>query len=449
MRSLFRHIVVAAAVAGAALPLGAVAAERFITIGTGGVTGVYYPTGGAICRLMNRDRDEHGIRCSVESTGGSVYNLNTMRQGELDFGVVQSDWQYHAYNGSSKFSDQGAYEGLRAVFSVHPEPFTVVARADADIEDFDDLEGKRVNVGNPGSGQRGTMEVLMQAKGWTMDDFALAALEPWRARLGELSLRGAKLGGADAAPVAHHRLRRPVRMPLLQREHFPRPGEVVFPLEPVVRVHGSILEAQMVETAALNLLNFESLVATKATRPEGASTWWAQGGIAVAREAPELLQEDINIASSETSDPEAVEVLAQHADEAVTQFHLVMEPVLRRLTPQDLGEQVGDVLGEHRVAVALVQTLGLAPPDQRLQRGLQLFVGDLFVEAAFHAREGTLGGGACHTARWPRDVLHARSAEASCYSDPGHFSFSIDRVGRLPTKLPSPCYRAQSVEGID
>ncbi len=151
------------------------AQDQFITIGTGGVTGVYYPTGGAICRLMNKDRDEHGIRCSVESTGGSVYNLNTMRQGELDFGVVQSDWQYHAYHGTDRFEDAGPYEGLRAVFSVHPEPFTVVARADSGIEDFDDLKGKRVNVGNPGSGQRGTMEVVMQAKGWTMDDFALAS----------------------------------------------------------------------------------------------------------------------------------------------------------------------------------------------------------------------------------------------------------------------------------
>jgi TRAP transporter TAXI family solute receptor len=153
---------------------GAAAAEEFITIGTGGVTGVYYPTGGAICRLVNRDRKDHGIRCSVESTGGSVYNINTIREGELEFGVAQSDWQFHAYNGTSKFEDKGPFEELRAVFSVHPEPFTVVARADSGIKTFDDLKGKRVNIGNPGSGQRGTMEVLMEAKGWTTDDFALA-----------------------------------------------------------------------------------------------------------------------------------------------------------------------------------------------------------------------------------------------------------------------------------
>ncbi|OUS35656.1 C4-dicarboxylate ABC transporter substrate-binding protein [Rhodobacterales bacterium 56_14_T64] len=164
----------AGALLAASFMAPAAMAEEFITIGTGGVTGVYYPTGGAICRLVNKGRKEHGIRCSVESTGGSVYNINTIREGELEFGVAQSDWQHHAFHGTSKFSDAGAFEGLRAVFSVHPEPFTVVARADAGITNFDDLKGKRVNIGNPGSGQRGTMEVLLEAKGWGMDAFALA-----------------------------------------------------------------------------------------------------------------------------------------------------------------------------------------------------------------------------------------------------------------------------------
>ena len=150
-------------------------AEEFVSIGTGGVTGVYYPTGGAICRMMAKTRAEHGIRCAVESTGGSVYNINAVRSGELEFGVAQSDWQFHAFNGTSKFEEQGKFDDLRAVFSIHPEPFTVVARADAGIKNFDDLKGKRVNVGNPGSGQRGTMEVLMEALGWTMADFAVAS----------------------------------------------------------------------------------------------------------------------------------------------------------------------------------------------------------------------------------------------------------------------------------
>ena len=173
------HGVALGLLAGAGLLTGDFASaqeQKFITIGTGGVTGVYYPTGGAICRLVNKDRAEHGIRCSVESTGGSVYNVNTIRAGELDMGVVQSDVQYKSLKGEGEeFQDQGPFEELRAVFSVHAEPFTVVARADSGIETFDDLKGKRVNVGNPGSGQRSTMEVLMEAKGWSMDDFALAS----------------------------------------------------------------------------------------------------------------------------------------------------------------------------------------------------------------------------------------------------------------------------------
>jgi TRAP transporter TAXI family solute receptor len=124
---------------------------------------------------VNRNRKEHGIRCSVESTGGSIFNLNTIRNGELDFGVAQSDWQFHAYNGSSKFQQAGANKKLRAVFSIHSEPFTLMARADSGIKTFDDLKGKRVNIGNPGSGQRGTMEVLMEKKGLAKSDLALAS----------------------------------------------------------------------------------------------------------------------------------------------------------------------------------------------------------------------------------------------------------------------------------
>lgn len=166
-----------ATLAGASLFAGQASAQenRFITIGTGGVTGVYYPTGGAICRLVNKDRKEHGIRCSVESTGGSSYNINTIRSGELDLGVAQSDVQYYALKGEKAFEDVGPFPELRAVFSIHPEPFTIVARADSGIKTFDDLKGKRVNIGNPGSGSRDTMEIVMNAKGWTLDDFALAS----------------------------------------------------------------------------------------------------------------------------------------------------------------------------------------------------------------------------------------------------------------------------------
>ncbi len=158
-----------------AAPGPALAQQKFITIGTGGVTGVYYAAGGAICRLVNKDRKSHGIRCSVESTGGSVYNINTIRAGELDMGVAQSDWQYHSAKGTSTFKDQGPFNELRAVFSIHPEPFTVLVRKEAGVKTFADLKGKRFNVGNPGSGTRASMEELLGALNWKTSDFSLAS----------------------------------------------------------------------------------------------------------------------------------------------------------------------------------------------------------------------------------------------------------------------------------
>jgi TRAP transporter TAXI family solute receptor len=151
------------------------AAGKFITIGTGAVTGVYYPLGGAICRLVNKDQKSHGFRCTAQSTSGSVYNVNGILAGELDAGVAQSDVQYNALNGLADFKNEGPSQDLRAVFSIYHEPLTIVARKDSGIKKFDDLKGKRVNVGNPGSGSRTTMEALMALKGWKMSDFAVAA----------------------------------------------------------------------------------------------------------------------------------------------------------------------------------------------------------------------------------------------------------------------------------
>ncbi len=168
----------AVAVVGSALVVGTADAamkKRFISIGTGGVTGVYYPTGTAICRLVNKGRKKHGVRCSVESTGGSVYNINSIRVGELDMGVAQSDWQFHAYHGSSKFKSQGAFKKLRAVFSVHAEPVSIVARKDSGVKSVDDLVGKRVNIGNPGSGALAFWGVMWGAMGKSRDDLKLAA----------------------------------------------------------------------------------------------------------------------------------------------------------------------------------------------------------------------------------------------------------------------------------
>lgn len=155
------------------------ASTKYVSIGTGAITGVYYPAGGAICRLLNRGRKEHGIRCSVESTGGSVSNLNAIRNGAIDFGIAQSDWQYHAYSGTGFFADQKPFKDLRSVFSLYSETFTLAARANSDIKKLDDILNKKINFGPQGSGMYATMEVLMSAKGWTKQDFsAITYLQP-------------------------------------------------------------------------------------------------------------------------------------------------------------------------------------------------------------------------------------------------------------------------------
>ncbi|MFV0361440.1 TAXI family TRAP transporter solute-binding subunit [Tropicimonas sp.] len=157
-------------VAAIALGMGGAAmAEEIVSVGTGDVTGVYYPAGGAICRLVNVGRKEHGIRCFVESTGGSVENIAALRSGDLDFGVVQSDLQYDALNGRGAFAGDPVAD-LRTVFAIHPEPFTLVVREGSGIGGFGDIVGKRVNIGNPGSGQRATMELVMDAFGIGTDD---------------------------------------------------------------------------------------------------------------------------------------------------------------------------------------------------------------------------------------------------------------------------------------
>jgi hypothetical protein len=152
-------------------PTSAQAKTTFVTIGTGGITGVYYPTGGAIAKIVNEKREEYGIRCTVESTGGSVFNVNAIMSGDLEFGVVQSDRQYQAVNGLAEWAEAGPQKDLRAVFSIHPESVTLVATVDSGAKDIKDLVGKRVNIGNPGSGQRQNSIDALEAVGidWEKD----------------------------------------------------------------------------------------------------------------------------------------------------------------------------------------------------------------------------------------------------------------------------------------
>ncbi|MDM8524842.1 TAXI family TRAP transporter solute-binding subunit [Desulfococcaceae bacterium HSG8] len=141
------------------------AKTTFVTIGTGGITGVYYPTGGAIAKIVNKKKKEYGIRCTVESTGGSVFNVNAIMAGDLEFGVVQSDRQYQAINGEKEWKEKGPQKDLRAVFSIHPESVTLIATVESGIKTIGDLKNKRVNIGNPGSGQLGnSLDALTAAK---------------------------------------------------------------------------------------------------------------------------------------------------------------------------------------------------------------------------------------------------------------------------------------------
>ncbi|MBM9511561.1 TAXI family TRAP transporter solute-binding subunit [Desulfogranum marinum] len=151
-RGLFLSIAVAAGVFMTVTL--AQAKTQFVTIGTGGITGVYYPTGGAIAKMVNKKKKEYGLRATVESTGGSVFNVNAVMNGDLEFGVVQSDRQYQAMEGLAEWKEKGPQKDLRAVFSIHPESVTLAAAVDAGAKDIRDLKGKRVNLGNPGSGQR-------------------------------------------------------------------------------------------------------------------------------------------------------------------------------------------------------------------------------------------------------------------------------------------------------
>ena len=162
------------------IPTTAVSAAEFISIGTGGPTGVYFVVGNSVCRMVHKEAAEgrktgrkHGIRCAAPSTGGSNYNIGQIKEGELQFGVAQSERQYHAVNGSSKW-EGNQFSNLRAVFSAHPEPFQLIAGKGTGINSWADLKGKVVNIGNPGSGQRGTMEVLMEKHGTSIDDFKQA-----------------------------------------------------------------------------------------------------------------------------------------------------------------------------------------------------------------------------------------------------------------------------------
>jgi len=154
--------------------------DNEIVIGSGGRTGVYYPVANSICRLVNAGIKQHGISCKVEMTGGSVDNLKKLKNGSINFAIAQSDWQSHAFKGTDVFQEFGPDKKIRSVFSLYPESFTILARSNSKITNLQELENKNINIGNPGSGQRATMDIVMRAMGW--DRFTFASMREFNSQ---------------------------------------------------------------------------------------------------------------------------------------------------------------------------------------------------------------------------------------------------------------------------
>ena len=147
----------------------------FLNIGTAAITGLYYPTGGLICKVLNSNTQNKDVKCSVQATTGSIYNINSMRKGYMDVGIVQYDWLYNAYFGKSSFQKFGAMQELRSLLNLHQEAFTVVVRGNSDMHTFNDIQGHKVNIGAPGTGILGTMMSVLEVKGWDKDTAFLLA----------------------------------------------------------------------------------------------------------------------------------------------------------------------------------------------------------------------------------------------------------------------------------
>jgi uncharacterized protein len=137
--------------------------HMFASVGTGETNGIYYPLGEVICGIVNQNLHESGIRCSREMTPGSVYNVDALRSGELEFALIQSDVAYDAYHGIGAYAES-PFPALRSVLALHSELVTIVARAG--IHELSDLAGKRIVAGPAGSGSRATWEAVVKALGW-------------------------------------------------------------------------------------------------------------------------------------------------------------------------------------------------------------------------------------------------------------------------------------------
>ncbi|WP_303847033.1 TAXI family TRAP transporter solute-binding subunit [Aeromonas sobria] len=170
---ILRHLLLPLCALPALLPLS----SQALTIGTGPLNGVYYPTGGAICRVLNAGHALHGDSCTVQSTRGSMANLKALNKGEVQLALVQSDVLHHALHGSGPFSGQGANNELRSLFRLYQESLTLLAAPNSGITTLADIEGKRVYPGNPGTGEQITSKALMAAMGWQPGQFVAYQLK--------------------------------------------------------------------------------------------------------------------------------------------------------------------------------------------------------------------------------------------------------------------------------
>ena len=154
-----------------AVPYSALAKSKVFKIATGEYMGRYYPTGGAIAEIVNNKQEEFGFRCVAKPTSGSVYNINAIMAGDMEFGIVQSDSQYQAFNGLDEWKDKGPQKDLRTMFSLYTESVTLLASVDSGIKTIQDLKGKRVYIGEIGSGSRQNAMDALNAAGidWKTD----------------------------------------------------------------------------------------------------------------------------------------------------------------------------------------------------------------------------------------------------------------------------------------
>lgn len=160
------------------LLLGGALAQGELSIATGGTGGVYYPTGGAYAELINKYID--GYSAVAEVTGASVENVGLVARGDSDIALALADTVYQAYTGTGAFDGQGGRPGaltnLRALGSAYPNAVHIVALKESGITSLQDLKGKRISVGAPGSGTEVSAQTILNANGITYDDLSAQRL---------------------------------------------------------------------------------------------------------------------------------------------------------------------------------------------------------------------------------------------------------------------------------